>query len=105
MLHLEARDESVAGILTHSSLIHPPPGLRARVLARFARVVELGGLVVGGQLTDTADANGWVPTTTECRRRICGPVTRSPIGSVRTTLAELGGLRIVASALGKPSGC
>ena len=103
MLHLDAEDESIAGILAHFSLIHTPPDLLPRVLTEFARVVEPGGpLLIGVQITDTADANGWVPYDHKA-----SPAYRWTLDALAVRLhehdfAELGRLRIVAPAPGKP---
>ncbi|MBN9101570.1 MULTISPECIES: class I SAM-dependent methyltransferase [unclassified Pseudonocardia] len=105
MFRLDAADESVAGVLAHFSLIHTPPDLLPRVLAEYARVMEPGGpLLVGFQITDTADADGWVPYDHKA-----SPAYRWTPDALADRLGEhgfteLGRLRIVAQAPGKPPG-
>jgi SAM-dependent methyltransferase len=103
MLHLDAGDESIAGILAHFSLIHTPPDLLPRVLTEFARVVEPGGpLLIGVQITDTADANGWVPYDHRASPAYLWTLDALADRLREHDFAELGRLRIVAPAPGKP---
>jgi SAM-dependent methyltransferase len=103
MLHLDAPDASVAGILAHFSLIHTPPDLLPRVLSEFARVLEMGGaLLVGVQITDTADASGWVPYDHRASPAYLWTLDALADLLREHRFAELGRLRIVAPAPGKP---
>lgn len=103
MLHLDADDESIAGILAHFSLIHTPPRLLPEVLAEFARVIEPGGpVLVGVQITDTADAVGWVPYDHKA-----SPAYRWTLDALVERLGEhgfmeIGRLRIAPPAPDKP---
>ncbi len=103
MLHLDARDESVAGVLAHFSLIHTPPDLLPRVLTEFARVVAPGGpLLVGVQITDTAGAGGWVPYDHRASPAYLWTLDALADRLREHDFAELGRLRIVPPAPGKP---
>ncbi|MEV1294128.1 class I SAM-dependent methyltransferase [Pseudonocardia sp. NPDC049635] len=103
MLDLGAPDQSVAGILAGFSLIHTPPDLLPQVVAEFARAIEPGGpLLVGVQVTDTAGADGWVPYDHKA-----SPAYLWNLGALGDVLHvrgfhELGRMRIVAPAPGKP---
>jgi ubiquinone/menaquinone biosynthesis C-methylase UbiE len=105
MLHLDASDASIAGILAHFSLIHTPPDLVPSVLAEFARVVKPGGpLLVGVQLIDAAGADGWVPYDHRA-----SPAYRWDLDALADRLndqgfTELGRLRMLPPAPGKPPG-
>ena len=103
MLHLGVPAESVAGILAHFSLIHTPPNLLPRVLTEFARVIEPGGpLLVGVQITETADASGWVPYNHRASPAYLWTLDALADRLREHDFAELGRLRIVAPAPGKP---
>lgn len=103
MLHLDAGNESIAGILAHFSLIHTPPDLLPRVLSEFTRVLQPGGpLLIGVQITDAAVADGWVPYDHRA-----SPAYRWTLDALADLLrehdlAELGRMRIVPPAPGKP---
>lgn len=103
MFHLGVGDESIAGILAHFSLIHTPPDLLPCVLTEFARVVEPGGpLLVGMQVTDNADASGWIPYDHRASPAYLWTVDALADQLHEHGFAELGRLRIVAPAPGKP---
>ena len=103
MLHLGVGDESIAGILAHFSLIHTPPDLLPCVLTEFARVVEPGGpLLIGVQVTDNADTNGWVPYDHRASPAYLWTLDALADRLREHDFAELGRLRIVAPAPGKP---
>lgn len=105
MLQLEAPDESVAGVLAHFSLIHTPPNLLPSVLAEFARVLEPGGpLLIGAQITDTADAAGWVPYDHRASPAYLWTLDALANQLSEHGFTELGRLRLVAPAPGKPPG-
>jgi hypothetical protein len=103
MLHIDAQEESLAGILDHFSLIHTPPDVLPRVLTEFARVLPAGGpLLVGVQITDSADASGWVPYAHRASPAYLWTLD-ALAGRLREQhFAEVGRLRIAAPAPGKP---
>lgn len=103
MLELDAADRSVAGVLASFSLIHTPPDLVPRVLAEFARVIELGGpLLVGVQTTDTAGADGWIPYDHRASPAYLWDLDVLGDRLRVHGLVELGRMRIVAPAPGRP---
>lgn len=103
MLQIDADDGSVAGILAHFSLIHTPPDLLPLVLAEFARVLAVGGpLLVGVQVTETADGNGWVAYDHRASPAYLWALDALAQRLHEHDFAELGRLRIVPPVLGKP---
>jgi ubiquinone/menaquinone biosynthesis C-methylase UbiE len=105
MLQLEARDGAVAGVLAHFSLIHTPPKLLPSVLAEFARVIEPGGpLLIGAQITDTAEADGWVPYDHRASPAYLWTLDALADQLRKHDFTEIGRLRLVPPAPGKPPG-
>lgn len=103
MFQLDTENESVAGILAHFSLIHTPPNLLPHALAEFARVVEPDGpLLIGAQITDTADVNGWVSYAHKASPAYLWTLDALADMLRKHGFAELARLRIVAPAPGKP---
>ncbi len=105
MAQLEARDGAVAGVLANFSLIHTPPDLLPSVLAEFARVIEPGGpLLIGAQITDTAEGHDWVHYDHRASPAYLWTLDALADRLRKHDFTELGRLRLVAPAPGKPPG-
>lgn len=103
MFHLEAPDNSIAGVLAHFSLIHTPPDLLPRVLSEFARVIEPGGpLLIGAQITDTPGAAGWTPYDHKASPAYVWDLDALTQRLRAHDFTELARMRITAPAPGRP---
>ncbi|MEQ3549672.1 class I SAM-dependent methyltransferase [Pseudonocardia nematodicida] len=103
MLHLDAPDQSIAGVLAHFSLIHTPPDLLPGVLAEFARVIEPGGsLLIAAQITDTPGADGWIPYDHKASPAYLWSLDALTEQLRAHDFTEFGRMRIAAPAPGKP---
>lgn len=103
MFDLEDADQSVAGILAHFSLIHTPPDLVPQVLVEFARVIEPGGpLLVGAQITDSAESGDWVPYAHRASAAYLWTLDALARRLHENGFDELGRMRIAAPSPGKP---
>lgn len=103
MLELDASEGSVAGVLSHFSMIHTPPGLVPSVLQEFARVLKPGGaLLIGVQIVDTAEPDGWARYDHRASPAYLWTLDALTAHVRDHGFAEVGRLRIVAPDADKP---